>query len=118
MSDNNQHPGPTRLKPATLPKPDVSAHDRIMAALTQAIKDQQIDNELDQSARGIAIVFFREYADERYGESYIIEGMNALEAVGLLSMTAIDITQVGLNEGPDHFPAGRPPPRNEGDEPA
>lgn len=101
---------PTRLKPVTLPVPDTTDHDRIMAALTQAIEDQQLDHKLGRPARGIAIIWFREYPDGGFGESWIIEGMNSLEAVGLMHMTAVDITQTGLDGAPDHFPGGRPAP--------
>lgn len=98
----------TRLHPVAAPKPDVSDHDRIMAALTQAIEDQKLDQEAGQSARGVAIVWFREYPDGTFGESWIIQGMNALEAIGLLKITGDDISQCGLTGHPDHFPDGRP----------
>lgn len=93
----------TRLTPVTQPKPDVSNHDKIMAALNQAIKDQQKDEELQQCATGIAIVWFREYPDGTYGESFIIQGMNALEAIGLMHLTADDIAEGGITNGPNHF---------------
>ena len=98
----------TRLHPVALPKPDVSDHDRIMAALNQAVEDQKIDGEMGQSARGVAIVWFREYPDGTFGESWIIQGLNALEALGLLKITSDDISAAGLTGGPDHFPDGRP----------
>lgn len=92
----------TRLQPPP-PKPDVSDNDRIMAALNQALIDQKKDEELGQSAKGIAIVWYREYPDGTFGDSHIIQGLNALEAIGLLNLTAHDIAADGLN-GPDHFP--------------
>jgi hypothetical protein len=105
----------TRLHPVTLPKPDISDHDRIMAALTQAVADQQEDARLGQSARGVAVVWFREYPDGTFGESWIIQGLNALEAIGLLQITSDDISKCGLNGAPDHFPpGGRPIPHKEG----
>ena len=94
----------TRLHPVTLPKQDVSNHDRIMSALTKAIEDQTKDNELGQCARGIAIIFYRLNEDETYGASRIIEGMNSLEAIGLMHIVAEDISNTGLTGGPDHFP--------------
>lgn len=106
----------TRLHPVTLPKNEASDHDRIMAALAQATEDQQADQKLGQSARGIAILFLREYPNGAYGESWIIQGMNALEAIGLLKITSDDISQYGLDGAPDHFPEGRPTPTT--DDPA
>jgi hypothetical protein len=93
----------TRLHPVTLPKPDVSDADRITAALNQALADHQEDARLGQSARGIAILFMREYPDGTFGESWIIQGMNAWEALGLLKVTADDISSCGLTGAPDHF---------------
>ncbi len=94
----------THLKPVAPPAPDVSDHDRIMAALTQAIEDQKKDAELNQSARGVAIIWFREYPDGTFGESWIIQGLNVMEAIGLMHITADDISACGLTDGPDHFP--------------
>ncbi len=102
----------TRLHPVAVPKPDVSDHDRIMAALNQAINDQQLDNKLGQSARGVAIIWLRE-DDNTFNESWIIQGMNALEAIGLMHITAEDIGTCGLTGGPDHFSGGRPTPEDE-----
>lgn len=98
----------TRLHPVAPPKPDVSNHDKIMAALNQAVEDQKLDEELNQSARGVAIVWFREYPDGTFGESWIIQGMNCLEAIGLMKITSDDLSSCGLTGGPDHFPGGRP----------
>jgi hypothetical protein len=94
----------SRLHPVTLPKADVSDADRITAALRQAAEDHKLDIELGQSAKGVAVVFFREYPDGTFGESWIIQGLNALEAIGLMNLTAYDIGEQGLNGGPDHFP--------------
>lgn len=94
----------TPLKPGSLPALDVSNHDRIMSALNQAIEDQQQDQQLGQSARGVAIVWLREYPGGTMGNSWIIQGMNSIEAIGLLHVTADDISIGGLDNGPEHFP--------------
>lgn len=90
----------TRLHPVTLPKPDISDNDRIMSALTQAIEDQKADNEAGKSARGIAIIWYREYEDGTFSESWIVQGINTLEAVGLMTLTAHDIVDRGLGPTP------------------
>lgn len=100
----------TRLRVLNAGKPDISNHDRIMTALNQAIEDQKIDDQGKQSARGIAIIWLRDYPDGAFGESWIIEGMNTLEAIGLLKIAGDDLSQFGLDGAPDHFPGGRPKP--------
>lgn len=94
----------TRLHPVTLPAPDVSDGDRITAALNQALEDHKEDVRLGQSAKGIAVLFFREYPDGTFGESWIVQGLNAMEALGLLKITSDDISACGLTGAPDHFP--------------
>lgn len=103
MSDVSQ------LTPLTLPKVQVSNADRITVALDTAMKDHQTDISLGDPARGIAVVFFREYKNGTFGESWIIEGMNALEVVGLMHLVAADVLEYGM-DGPAHFPDGRPEP--------
>lgn len=98
---------PTRLHPVSLPHNEASDHDRIMSALNKAIEDQKADQELGQCAAGIAIVWYREYEDGTFGESHIIQGLNALEAIGLMKLTGNDLCEQGLG-GPDHFPPKEP----------
>lgn len=93
-----------RLVPSIPPAPDVSDHDQIMAALTQAMEDQERDGEEGISARGIAIIWLREYPDGTIGESFIIQGMSGLEAAGLLHMTAEDVVNGAMTDAPAHFP--------------
>jgi hypothetical protein len=100
----------TRLHVVNAGKPELSKPDLILTALNQAVEDQKLDEALKQSARGIAIVWFREYPDGSFGESWIIEGMNEFEAIGLMHMAAKDIIDGGLTAGPDHFPGARPKP--------
>lgn len=88
-----------RLQPAAPPKPEVSAHDRIMAALNKAIEDQTTDEEHQKTARGIMIIWYHDYGS-KYGDSYIAQGLNTLEALGLLRITADDISEYGLDGAP------------------
>jgi hypothetical protein len=94
----------TRLHPLTPPSPDVSNADRITAALQRAMDDHLLDCRANQPAEGIAIVFLRN-DDGGFGESWIIQGMSALEAVGLMHMTAGDLAEYGLGDAcPDYEP--------------
>lgn len=90
---------PTRLHPIEAPALNVSSHDIIMAALSKAMTTQEQEEEEGNSARGIAIIWLREWEDGM-GNSFIIHGMNGLEAIGLLKITADDISAAGLGDYP------------------
>lgn len=96
-----------RLQPASPPAPDVSNHDRIMAALNRAI-EVQTTAEDHRDAVGVAIVWYHE-DDSKFSDSYIVQGLNMLETLGLLKMASDDISEYGLNNGPCDLPRGDDP---------
>lgn len=99
----------TRLHVVTASKPDISKNDLIMVALNKAVEDHKRDiAEGLTTATGVIIAWARQYSDGTFGESRVIVGLNALEAIGLLKITADDIGDYGLSGGPEHFPDGGP----------
>jgi hypothetical protein len=110
---------PTRLKPVDAPKPDIAPADRVTACLEQALHDHKLDMQAGQPARAVICIFLREYPDGRWSDSWLSQGMNTLEALGLLSATAHDVNEFGIDNGPDHWPNGRPDlEEDDTDEPA
>jgi len=104
---------PTRLKPVALPKADIYPADRVTACLERALEDHKLDIQSGNPSRGAMVLFLREYPDGHWGESWVTQGLNTMEALGLLSCAMHDINTDGLDGGPDHWPNGRPPMKEE-----
>lgn len=90
-----------RLKPLDLPKNESSSHDQIISALKQAIADQELDHQSGRgNAKGVAILFLREHTDNTFSESWLIQGLNSMEVLGLLKITGDDISRFGIDGMP------------------
>lgn len=90
-----------KLIPKTEPKPQCSDGERIIGALNVGIADMKKAMETTGvTPRGVCILFLHEDKQEDgstvISESWIIQGMNGLEAIGLMAMTTTDIAAGGV----------------------
>lgn len=81
----------------TAPAVDGSPGDRVLSALSEATKSVQEDIENNEPPSAVMVILWHHLPNGMAGESWYVQGLYHLEAVGLLTTTIQDITRVGLS---------------------